>query len=198
MGKPTRFSKAPKHNLEGQRFGALTVIKYTALKKASPSSKNKRWHWLCLCDCGNYKEYDSNVLKRGNCKSCGCRIQNKGENHYKWTGYKEISGNFWCHYKHNARKRNLEFTITKEYAYELFLKQDRKCVLSGLLLKFCWSGRDRQKWKETTASLDRIDSSKGYIEGNVQWLHKDINRLKWDLNEEILKELCKLIVENNK
>ena len=27
-------------------------------------------------------------------------------------------------------------------------------------------------------SLDRIDSSKGYEENNVQWVHKDINLMK--------------------
>ncbi len=35
-------------NLEGQRFGKLTVI---SLKVAKPWSKRR---WLCKCDCGNY------------------------------------------------------------------------------------------------------------------------------------------------
>lgn len=32
--------------------------------------------------------------------------------------------------------------------------------------------------KKTTASLDRIDSTKGYIHGNLQWIHKDLNQMK--------------------
>lgn len=47
-----------------------------------------------------------------------------------------------------------------------------------------------------TASLDRIDSSKGYVEGNVQWVHKDVNYIKQDLEESYFKKLCKLITEN--
>lgn len=45
-----------------------------------------------------------------------------------------------------------------------------------------------------TASLDRIDSSKGYIEGNVQWLHKDINRLKINYSDEDLIQICLEII----
>jgi hypothetical protein len=48
-----------------------------------------------------------------------------------------------------------------------------------------------------TASVDRIDSSKDYVEGNVQWLHKDINRMKWDLDTDKFIELCKLVANKN-
>ena len=52
--------------------------------------------------------------------------------------------------------------------------------------------------KYTSASLDRIDSSKGYIEGNVQWVHKDINKIKTDMSDNKFIEWCKLIAEYNK
>jgi hypothetical protein len=47
-----------------------------------------------------------------------------------------------------------------------------------------------------TASLDRIDSSKGYFKGNVQWIHKDLNVMKMDLTEEKFIDYCKLVYEN--
>jgi hypothetical protein len=49
----------------------------------------------------------------------------------------------------------------------------------------------------TTASLDRIDSSKGYIEGNVQWIHKHINKMKNNFNESYFIEICKKISQKN-
>lgn len=52
-----------------------------------------------------------------------------------------------------------------------------------------------QTYEEQTASLDRIDSSKGYIPGNVQWVHKDVNKMKLALSEKRLLELCTLIVQ---
>lgn len=51
---------------------------------------------------------------------------------------------------------------------------------------------------ETTISLDRIDSTKGYIEGNVQWVHKSVNIMKSTLTQEQFINFCKLVAENNK
>ena len=44
-----------------------------------------------------------------------------------------------------------------------------------------------------TASLDRIDSSKGYTKDNVQWVHKDINYIKRDLSDSEFITLCKKV-----
>jgi len=51
--------------------------------------------------------------------------------------------------------------------------------------------------KQQTASLDRIDSSKGYIEGNVQWVHRKINMMKQSYTQEEFIELCQAVVRNN-
>lgn len=69
---------------------------------------------------------------------------------------------------------------------------EKKCKISGLSLEF-----GKAKHGTTTASLDRIDSSKGYIEGNVQWLHKDVNRSKFTKSDEEFIELCRIIVGYN-
>ena len=60
---------------------------------------------------------------------------------------------------------------------ELFLKQNRKCALTGQSIFFAKTTREHDS-KQTTASLDRIDSNNGYIEGNVQWVHKKLNMMK--------------------
>lgn len=62
--------------------------------------------------------------------------------------------------------------------------------MSGLLIHF------GNKTEKQTASLDRIDSTKGYIESNVQWLHKDINNIKQDYSVNELLAYCKLIINN--
>jgi len=38
--------------------------------------------------------------------------------------------------------------------------------------------------------LDRIDSKLGYVRGNVQWIHKDLQTMKWDLPEDRFIRLC--------
>ena len=49
-----------------------------------------------------------------------------------------------------------------------------------------------------TASLDRIDSSKGYIKGNVQWVHKEFNKMKLDLLDKEFIDICKLVHKYHK
>jgi hypothetical protein len=60
--------------------------------------------------------------------------------------------------------------------------------------------RKEHKYSATskvTASLDRIDSSKGYVEGNVQWVHKRINIMKNDLSDSEFIEWCRVVSKNN-
>lgn len=180
-----------KINAIGQKFGKLTVI--------SQHSKTRNGHirYTCKCECGNTNNVLITHLRQGNTKSCGCD-RPIGKTHKQWNGVGEISGNFW--YNHVVRsatgskgRKKLEINISKEYVWDLFLKQNRKCMLSGLELKF----PDKHKDKSWTASLDRIDSSKGYIEGNVQWVHKDVNMMKRIYNQDYFIKICKLIAKKN-
>jgi len=120
-------------------------------------------------------------------------------NHPAFRGFGEISKSLWnriirnCIRGHN-RDRIIEFTITMEYAWNLFLNQNRKCALTKLPLELF-----HIEYGKTigNASLDRIDSSKGYIEGNVQWIHKDVNMMKYNFNQDYFIKLCKLIASEN-
>ena len=46
-----------------------------------------------------------------------------------------------------------------------------------------------------TASLDRIDSNKGYIKGNVQFISTAINYMKNNMSNEDTVKLCKIIAK---
>lgn len=94
------------------------------------------------------------------------------------------------------KKRGVVFSISMEYAWSLYEKQNKKCVLSGLSLVFAKTKKGHSTG-ETSASLDRIDSKEGYVEGNVQWLHKWVNLMKSDFSQEEFIQYCKLIVEEN-
>jgi hypothetical protein len=169
--------------LVGKQFGKLKVIEL--------DHKKRRSYWLCKCDCGNVKTIRGTSLTSGATKSCGCLSRRTGENHPRFNGYKEISGRKWIEIRKSCQKRNLDFDITLPYLWELFLKQNRLCALTKLPLTFSYRWNDR----DGTASLDRIDSSKGYIKGNVQWVHKDINLMKWNLDQSHFIKMCKLVSE---
>lgn len=105
--------------------------------------------------------------------------------------YKGIFFSTFNTIKRNAERRKIPFNITIEYIGDLFEKQKGYCNLTGFKLELKKNPKD---WTQT-ASLDRKDSSKGYIIGNLQWIHKKINKLKVDFPEYEFIELCYQIVE---
>lgn len=169
-----------------QRFGKLLVLKLFNKKGSSV--------WTCKCDCGIIKNIRGNSLQSGYTKSCGCLRTQTQQNNRLYKGCGELGGHFWGFIRCNAKIRKINFNITIQEAWDLFLKQNRKCALSGLELKF----HSRTNISDGTASLDRIDSSKGYTIDNIQWVHKDINLMKQTLSDQKLIEYCILIVEYNK
>ncbi len=183
-----------KYNLLNQKFSLLTVISLAPREKWGPNGKSTSQHWLCKCDCGGEKIIRGTHLIRGDTISCGCVRKKKRYEHHNWTGYEEISGNFLYSVKAHAKQRHIPFNISIKYMWEIFLKQNRKCALSNLELTFQSHARDRNG----TASLDRINNDKGYVKGNIQWLHKDINQMKMDFTEKQLMEYCKLICQTKK
>lgn len=169
-------------DLTNLKFKKLTVIGKTN-KPFYIKSKNRGVFWLCKCDCGNTKIARSTELVKGHTGSCGCLRKT-----INFKGYGEIPKSVYTAIKNwSAVSRNIEFDVSIEYLWELFLFQNRKCAYTGETLIFGRSKNDSSK----TASLDRIDSSKGYIKGNLVWCHKKINVLKMDLKLIDFYELCK-------
>lgn len=174
-------------DLTNQRFG-----KYVVVRKLDIPGNIKGAIWQVRCDCGNVRELLSNLLRSGQAQSCG----NCGE-HYAWRGVGEMSGSYFTTLMRGAKKRNIPFCVSKEYLWNLYIQQDRKCALSGLDIFFV-RDRSSQRSCAQTASLDRIDSSKGYEEGNVQWTHKTINIMKWHTDQNQFIELCKLVANHSR
>jgi hypothetical protein len=169
-------------DITGQRFGMLVTLypKYINLNRIS---------WICQCDCGNKVALSSsNFSKTNPNSSCGC-LKNKN----KFKGVGDLSGSKWADIKACALRRNIPFNITIEFALELYLKQDKRCALSGQNISLVKESTDRTA---STASLDRIDSKKGYDEDNVQWVHKKVNNMKLDYNQSNFIGMCAIITEH--
>jgi hypothetical protein len=170
-------------DLTGQKFNFLTVISF------DNTDKWRDYHYVCRCDCGNTTIVRRSHLINGSIKSCGCWHKN-----FRKNGYKDISGTYWSSIKNGAKSRNIEFNITKEYVWNIFINQNKKCVYTNLDITL----QEKHFIKNQTASLDRIDSSKGYIEGNVQWVHKTINIMKSYHSEQEFLNWCKLVSQGPK
>lgn len=169
------YHRSMAHNLVGRQFGMLTVV-----RKTDERTPSKKVLWEVRCSCGGTAKVITSDLLRSDGKnriSCGCMNFRSGPRSSNWKSPNDISMRYWNAVRESAYRRGLDFLITIEYAYSQFTGE---CRLSG-----------RQIELNTTASLDRIDSTQGYVVGNIQWLHKDINRLKSNWTENQFLSMCR-------
>ena len=88
-------------------------------------------------------------------------------------------------------RSNREFDpeVNWEYLFDLWDQQNGLCAYSGLPLSI-------ETNHPHTISLDRIDSSIGYLRGNLQLVSWSVNKMKQDLSEELFLDLCCRITTN--
>lgn len=120
------------------------------------------------------------------CKKCSNRDpqNNAHKGYYKGV----LRASFVHKYKTSAETRGIEWDISFDYLAELLIDQDFKCALSGETL-------DAMQI-QNNCSLDRIDSSQGYVEGNVQWTTSMVNMCKQSYTQADFISMCVAVSSN--
>ena len=135
--------------------------------KKNSASSQRCTYWLCRCDCSKELWVRSDALERKTKKSCGCdkRAGEKGDG---------VMGVVYAGYRVGARKRSLDFNITKEFFKEITSKDCFYCgsPLSNYRRIKNYYGDFRYN------GIDRIDNNVGYEEGNCVPCCKKCNRAK--------------------
>ena len=151
-----------------------------------------RWYKPCP-SCGAEQSYlrrnyaiESFKLKKV-CKKCSNR---KTENSRR--GYEGPVRISWFNkFKTQADLRNYEFAISALDIANMYYNQKGRCALSGIPIG----------WEEVgtihSVSIDRIDSSKGYLLDNIQLVHKDINMMKQQFDNDYFIQLCMAVADEN-
>lgn len=170
---------------------------------------NQRIQYRVQCDCGAIEIRRIDHVKSGRTTCCrSCSAQDTYAIHGKnnpvlgkkgvHKGVGDINRAFYLHYRYGAEKRNIVFDVSIEYLWELFLRQNKKCALSGVDITISSNiVNSNVDYANTTASLDRKNSSLGYTEDNVQWVHKTINYIKRDLTDEDFIRWCSHVHANH-
>lgn len=200
-------------DITGHQYGYLTAVKPTGVAETYNKKTDriiKRAKWLFKCECGNDVEKCRATMEQykhqGLTMSCGCKsFKDKlGNKHGLWKGCGDISLAYFNSLKRGAtrrghRQKEIPFDLNIEYLWELYLKQDGKCKFTDESIIFGTTAEVKNKAnRKPTASLDRIDSSKGYVKGNVQWVHKITNFMKQDMKDADFIEWCKKVAQNNR
>jgi len=88
-------------------------------------------------------------------------------------------------------RRRLGASIDTSYLEHLWEKQQGKCALTGWVMTM----KLGEGVIPTNASIDRINSTLGYAEGNVQLVCRAANVAKSDLKPELFLALCAAVSE---
>lgn len=96
--------------------------------------------------------------------------------------------------KTRAKTKDLKFDLTPEYIQKKFDECEGKCAIT----KFPFSMEMGTKGKRNPyrPSVDRINSNKGYVKGNIQVVLAIVNTMKMDYTDDILHPVIKSWAEN--
>lgn len=180
--------------------------KITGFSHEKIYSKKKHYFYTAKCLICEQESINTYFkFKIHGCKKClyrNAKVQTKE----KWSDAKYCSG----HAIRRAYTRNelrkikgrqaLEFNITPQIVSDIFEAQKFKCALSNLDLypfiidPFEATKRKSPKYRylsgKVNASIDRIDSNKGYTKENIQIVHININSMKMHLSQDIFIDMC--------
>lgn len=169
----------------GLSFGRLTILEL-AIK-----SKHK-----CKCDCGNITFVLATHLKNGITRSCGClhrrQLSKRSRKDKGKSGFNTVLRT----YIDSAKKRSLEFNLTKEQ-FSGLTKQN--CYYCGIGPSQIVTPNDKteigKEWcKYIYNGIDRVDNNMGYLINNCVPCCIICNKMKQGLRyDEFYKHIYKIL-----
>lgn len=171
----SKYSVAP----IGTKYGKWLVTDY------SHYANEHYWKVVCTgCNTPHTRRAGQLVNKRSSgCQSCNSFEREK---YSFWEGIDGVSSQYLGKLKY--RKKPIEITL--QDLVDQWKSQKGICPYSGVSLTLVEKDTG---WTQSSASIDRIDSSKGYIKGNIQWVHKKINTMKSDMIESDFIAWCRQV-----
>ena len=171
-------------NCAAQKRGHMSEIKIGDKIKHwividGPQIKNNTVQFKVQCDCGTSERWiqPNELLNPNKCFCCQKCAHKYNTQKLMLSQYNKI--------KHCAEIRNIKFMVSLQYLQELWNKQNHKCAITGQKID-----------NIRNASLDRIDSTKDYVQGNVQWTTVRANLSKHTMTMEELYNFCKQVLNH--
>lgn len=174
-------------DITNQTFGRWTVKKYIG-----PSPQSRRSIWECLCSCGNTGAVNSQDLRDGHSRSCGCLVIDI----VRERSVKLDSGlsKLLRQYKASARHRKFEFNLDIENFK----------ILTSSPCHYCGQFPIKISIKQAVAGsyvfngIDRKNNLIGYTKENSVTCCEPCNFLKKDMPyEEFIRRVNAIVKKQN-
>ena len=146
------------------------------------------------------KKVDGTPKYNSWCKEC---VSQKMKSYHKktwsddklqYTAYKRTkSVKSYLSYLRSKAIQRKSFCISLTDLEDIWKSQNGKCALTGWDMTMVLGKGNI----DTNASIDRIDSSVGYVSGNVQLICRALNVFKSDMSEDFLINMCEAVVKYN-
>ena len=94
-----------------------------------------------------------------------------------------------------VKDRPRDLNLTLEYLKEIWETQEGKCPFTGFDLELR-RYKDDSQLNIKSASLDRIDNSKGYVQGNVRFVSVMFNFARNKFSDEEVIEFAQAVIKN--
>lgn len=146
----------------GRRFGRLVVLGRSHIHE-------RRWYWLCRCDCGVTRAIQGQSLQKGRSRSCGCRRaetlvalksthrQSYSAEYYAWQDMKARCSNPKVRSYRNYGARGIQVCERWQLSFDAFFA-------------------DMGRRPSSQHSLDRIENDGNYEPGNCRWATRSEQR----------------------
>jgi len=171
----------------GTAYGRWTVVEYAG------KNKTGRNVLLCKCDCGTARIIAKEALVSGTSKSCGCLKREMSAERVARLHPGEAA--MMAHYRSytsGSVRRMIDFSLSIE---EFILLTSKDCFYCGAdPVEFKSRQVSVRKFSGYVANgIDRIDSSLGYIHGNVVPCCWSCNQGKGKKTKEQFINMCKSV-----
>ena len=134
--------------------------------------------------------------RRGVCKEC-FKKQTDASRYKLMSDIRHLMTQRVKGARKRAKTKGFACEVDTQYLVDLYDKQEGLCAITGMKMSV-QAITSSVGMCSDVVSLDRIDSSIGYLKGNVQLVCSDINIMKGTKNMDELIKSCISILKNNK